>query len=397
MKVLVFTTLFPNNIWSDHGIFVKERMTRFARLAGCQVKVVAPVPYFPPLKIGHRWRFSQVHKHEVVDGIDVFHPRYFMIPKIGMVFHGLFMFLSIFLYVKKVQRTYDFDVIDAHYVYPDGFAAVLLGKWLKKPVAVSARGTDINLFTKFPLILRLINYTLRRSHKIIAVCQALKDAMIELGIPEEKISVVPNGVDIAKFYAIPKQDARKELGIPPEKTVILSVGSLIPRKGFDLLISALEILISERRETNLYAVIIGEGSFRQELEIMISAKNLSEYVKLVDKVPHRKLYVWYNAADLFCLLSSREGWPNVVMEALACETPVMATEVWGIPEIITCDDLGLLTKRDEQEIAKNISAALRRTWQSDKIRRYIRKNTWDKTAISVLDVLQSILKSKNAK
>ncbi|MFQ5631676.1 MAG: glycosyltransferase family 4 protein, partial [bacterium] len=148
LKILVFTTLYPNNIWPNQNVFVKERMTAFAKLNGCEVKVVAPVPYFPPIKISSKWQFSQVKKHEIIEGVEVYHPRYFMIPKIGMALHGLLMFLSVVVFVAKIQRTYDFDLIDCHYIFPDGFAAVLLGKVLGKPVVVSARGTDINLFPK---------------------------------------------------------------------------------------------------------------------------------------------------------------------------------------------------------------------------------------------------------
>src|SRR5215510_5748560 len=128
VKVLVCTSLYPNSIWPHHGVFVKERMTQFARLEGCNVKVVAPVPYFPPVKITPRWHFSQIPRCESIEGITVYHPRYFMTPKVGMSFYGLTMFLSVLRTVAKIQQDFSFDLIDAHYVYPDGFAAVLLGQ-----------------------------------------------------------------------------------------------------------------------------------------------------------------------------------------------------------------------------------------------------------------------------
>src|SRR5262245_4414123 len=141
MKVLTFTSLYPNNIWPTHGVFIKERMTYFSALKECEVKVVAPVPYFPALRINHRWRFSQVCRQEIRDELEVFHPRYLITPKIGMSLYGWLMFFSVLSTVKKVQRNFAFDLIDAHYVYPDGFAAVLLGRLLRKPIVVSARGS----------------------------------------------------------------------------------------------------------------------------------------------------------------------------------------------------------------------------------------------------------------
>lgn len=391
MNVLVFTSLYPNNVWPQHGVFVKERMTTFARIEGCSVKVVAPVPYFPPIKMSHRSRFSQIMRREVIEGLEVYHPRYFMVPKVSMAFHGLLMFLSALPCVKKLQRDFAFDIIDAHYVYPDGLAAVLLGNFFRKPVVVSARGSDINLFAKFPLIRGFLQYTLNRTDRIVAVCQALKEAMIQLRIPEEKITVIPNGVDIKKFHPFSKEEARRKLQLPLNKRILLSVGGLIPRKGFDLLIKALKLLFEEWHERDLYLVIVGEGSSRRALEQLIDALGLREHVYLAGAIPHQELYFWYSAADLFCLASSREGWPNVVLEALASGTPVVATDIWGIPEIICSDTLGILTKRSERDLAAGIAVALQKSWRSEAIVQYAREQTWERVASSVLDTFQTVL------
>src|SRR5215468_5894119 len=246
MNVLIFTSLYPNNIWPHHGVFVKERMTKFAQLEGCKAKVVAPVPYFPSLKISRKVQFSQVVQREIIEGLEVYHPRYFMLPKVSMVLHGFLMFLFALPCVQKIQRDFQFDLIDAHYVYPDGFAAVLLGSFFKKPVAVSARGSDINLFARFPLIRRFLQYTLNKADRVIAVSQALKDAMIALHIPEEQIIVISNGVDTEKFCPFSKGEARRKLRLPHHKRILLSVGRLVPLKGFDLLIKALKLLFEER-------------------------------------------------------------------------------------------------------------------------------------------------------
>lgn len=390
MKVLVFTSLYPNNIWPNFGVFVKERMTNFARLNGSKVQVIAPVPYFPPIKIGSRWKFSQVAQQEVIEGVPVYHPRYLMTPKVGMATYGLTMFLSVLPTVMRIKREFDFDLIDTHYVYPDGFAAVLLGRFFKKPVVVSARGSDINLFVNFPLIRKLLQYTLFSANQVIAVCQALKDAMIQLKVPENKISVIPNGVDVTKFYPVAKEECRRKLGLP-DKRVLLSVGELIPRKGFDLLIRALKILNEQFHEKNLYLVIVGEGKLRKDLEALVVSLNLNHQVLLVGAVPHHELNLWYSAADFFGLASDREGWPNVVLESLACGTPVIATNVWGIPEIVVSDEIGILTNRNEREIAKGISLALKKSWDAETIIRYAHDRTWDKVARAVSNVFESAL------
>jgi glycosyltransferase involved in cell wall biosynthesis len=218
--------------------------------------------------------------------------------------------------------------------------------------------------------------------------------IIQLGIPEEKISVVPNGVDAEAFFSVPREDAQKKIKLHG-KHVILSIGRLTPNKGFDLLIKALRNLYTEVCEKDLYLAIGGEGGYRKELERLISSLGLNEYVRLVGEIPHQELYNWYSAADIFCLASEDEGWPNVVLESLACGTPVVATPVGGIPEIIRSNGIGLLTKRSEQDIAETISIALKKPWDRNEIAQYARQHTWDKVAQSVYDVFQSVLNSRH--
>ena len=363
-------------------------MAAVARLDGCEVRVVAPVPYHPPIRIGKRWGHSQVAQEEVIDGMQVYHPRYFMIPKISMPLHGIMMSLSVLLLVKRIKRQFDFDIIDAHYVYPDGFAAVLLGRIFRKPVMVTARGSDINVFADLPFIRRLILYTLKKVDGVIAVSAALKKRIVELGTPEKKIAVVPNGVDAKKFYPIAKSRARESLGLPNDGKLLLSVGALESVKGFDYLIKAIRILIDQFPVANVRLLIVGEGSLREELLQMISAYSLDAYVRLVGAVRHDELNLWYSAADLFCLTSRSEGWPNVVIESLACGTPVVATAVGGIPEIISCEALGYITDGGDREIAEKIRAALGRTWCTEDILSHIKHSTWESTARSVVRNLE---------
>jgi glycosyltransferase involved in cell wall biosynthesis len=391
MKVLVFTTLYPNNVWPNHGVFVKERMAQFATIEGCDVKVVAPIPYFPPIKANWRWWFSQVAQSEVRDGIEIYHPRYCMIPKLGMTLHGVMMFLSVLGTLKKLRRNFNFDLIDAHFVYPDGFAAALLSMYFKKPLVITARGSDINLNSKFAIIRRLIQYTLRRATQIISVCSALREAMICLGIPGEKIVVIPNGVDVKKFYRVAKHEARKKLSLPEDSKIILSVGSLIPRKGFDQIIKSLKILREKHRFCNLSLVIVGDGPSQTELKRLVLSLGLGDSVRFMGAIAHAELYLWYSAVDLFCLASSREGWPNVLLESLACGTPVVATNIWGTPEVIQSDQLGLLTERSEDRIADALAIALRKSWSPDDLIAYASSHTWERAAIAIHHVFEEVL------
>jgi teichuronic acid biosynthesis glycosyltransferase TuaC len=387
VNVLTFTSLFPNNVWPQHGVFVKERITRLARLEGHEVKVVAPVPYCPPLAFGRRRLFSRVERAEVIEGLEVQHPRYFMVPKATMTSYGMTMALSALPTLRRLQRRFDFDVIDAHFVYPDGMAAVLLGRLLGKPVVVTARGSDVNTYSEMPLIRRLLRFTLRRADAVIAVSRALKAAIVRLGVAENAVRVIPNGVDATKFHPIDRAEARRGLGLPDGR-IVLSVGGLVDVKGFDVLIRSFKRL-GGRDNRGALLVIVGDGPRRQSLEALAAESGLRERVRFAGAVGHEDLARWYSAADLFCLASSREGWPNVVLEALACGTPVVAAAVGGIPEILRDPRVGLLSRRDPGEFAAVMERALAFRWNAGDIVEYARRHSWEGAASAVANVLRT--------
>ncbi len=390
MKILVFTNLFPNTIYPNHGIFTLHRMGNFHRLAGCEIKVVAPVPYCPPLPFLGRWyNYSRIKQLERIDGIEVYHPRYPLIPKASMPFHGLSMFLSSLRLVKKIYRDFPYDLIDGHYLYPDGFAAVLLARMMGKPVVLSGLGSDIHEFAKYRFIKPMIQYAATRSSFCITVCNALKNEMVDLGIPADKIVVIPSGVDTRRFSPGGRATARKKLSLPEHKRIILSVGSLIPLKGFHTIIDALPNLLLQDSEIELY--IVGEGPYRQALIERAAARGVSRNVIFAGLRPNTELPDWYNAADVFCLASFREGWPNVVMESLACATPVVATRVYGTPEILVSPQLGILAEPTAESIGTSLGAALKHNWDRPQIRAYIEAFTWQNMAVRIKNTFEAVL------
>lgn len=392
MRILVLTTLYPNNIWPNHGIFIKKRIGEIAKRDDCEVKVIAPIPYYPAINYGWRQHYNRIIFHEAVEnGIDVYHPKFFMIPKIGMVFYGLLMYLSVLPTIKVIRSNFQFDLIDAHFVYPDGLAALLLANHFRKPVVISARGSDINQNKDLFLIRNIIRFTLKRARRVISVSHALKKEMITLGIPGNKISIIPNGIDSSEFFPIAKKKARKKLDLPVDKKIILSVGNLVSNKGFDLLIKAVNILLKKYKYDDIFLIIVGEGKFRKKLEQLISTFKLDDYVFLAGSKSHHELIFWYNAADLFCLASSREGWPNVLMEALACGVPAVATPVGGIAEIIKTNHTGILSERNEFELAKGILEGLKKDWYPKAFQNFAEKNSWEKATRSILNVFNSVI------
>jgi len=394
LRVLTFTALYPNKANPLQGIFIHQRVKHLALRPGNSVEVIAPVPYFPAWMPGERWRkFSQIPREEVIEGVLIHHPRYPLLPGISMPVHGMLMYWASLPLAQHLHQKEQFDCIDAHFVYPDGFAAVRLGRNLGLPAVVSARGSDINLYSSFRAIRPMLRWTLLHADGAIAVSDDLKNKIIALGIPESKIRVISNGVDAERFQPRDAKSARKQLGLPEEGSIAVSVGSLIESKGHHLLIAAIAELARSFPQLRLY--ILGEGAYRSTLEQLVREKKMQDRIFLFGTRPNEELSLWFSVADLSCLMSSREGWPNVVSEALACGTPVLATRAGGIPEIISSPDLGMLVERNVQSIVVGLERALTKPWNRAEIARHSRSRSWDAVAAEVEAFLQSTIPAES--
>jgi len=388
MRILTFTSLFPNAVRPSTNIFIYQRVAALAMRPGNEVRVVAPIPYLPKwLPRSSRSWMNDVPKQETIGNLNIYHPRYLLIPKLSMPLQGWSMFRGSRDLVERLREDCDFDCIDAHYIYPDCFAAVLLGRHLGKPVMVSGRGTDINLFPSFRLIRPMIRWTLRNAAGITAVSHALKCCMSQLVGGEQEIRVIGNGVDVERFHPVDRQVARRQLGIAEDCTMIVAVGGLLQSKGFQFLIRAFGELTP--RYPNLSLYIIGEGPFRASLQDLIQSLRLSERASLVGARPHSELKYWFSAADVSCLPSMREGQPNVVLESLACGTPVVASKVGGIPEVLDSPKLGMLAE-DLHSLAPSLEQALHTNWDRRQLALHVAQRTWYDVALEVEEYLKTI-------
>jgi teichuronic acid biosynthesis glycosyltransferase TuaC len=393
MHILVFTSLWPNSEQPNLGIFVKNRIAALAQIDGVDVRVVAPVPYFPksfqsPI-IPARWRrMARIADREMIAGIRTYHPRHLVTPKVGMAFYSRWMASGAENLLRSLHAERPISLIDAHYVYPDGHAAVLLGERLNIPVVITARGTDINLFSRMPLIRSMIRQTLKRADGVIAVSSALKQRMIELGIEAEKIAVIRNGIDHSIFYPRDQAEARRRLGLTSESQIIITVGALVPLKGIDRLIAAMKLLSNE----NIKLYVIGDGPERAVLESQIAKFELTDRVFLPGSRPQQELAEWYSAADLFCLASSREGCPNVVIEAMACGTPVVAADVGGVHELVGPAYGRVISSVTAESLAREIEFALEMDSDRDEIAIQVGMRSWTEVAKEVMDYWMSSVK-----
>lgn len=374
MRVLVFSSLYPNTVMPQFGLFVHRRVEAVAR-RGADIRVVSPVPFFPRVLPVERWHdWARVPARERLGKISVTHPRYPHIPGPGMYVQALAEARACLSHLRTMRRRFDFDLIDAHYVYPDGVAAVRLARALGVPCVITARGSDINLLPRHALVRRQITRALRQADAIVAVSGALAEAMQGLGAPADRIHVIPNGVDRTLFHYGEQTEARHKLGIYSDERMLLTVGNLTELKGHSLILEAVAKLRARGIRTSYH--IIGTGEEEERIEERIQALGIDDCVHLQGSIANERLRPWYQAASLYVLASSREGWPNVLNEALACGTPVVATPVGGVPEIIRHEENGLLVERKVSPLADTIERALWREWDREALAAAAAKTSW---------------------
>ncbi|MCV2355493.1 glycosyltransferase family 4 protein [Paucibacter sp. B2R-40] len=380
VRTLLFSSLYPSSVRPGHGIFVETRLRELLASGQVETRVVAPVPWFfsTNARYGEYARIARTPRREKYHGVEVLHPRYLLLPKVGMSMAPLAMALGALPALRQLQSEgFDFDVIDAHYYYPDGVAATLLGKWLNKPVTITARGTDLNLIPQYTLPRRMMQWAASKASASIGVCSALIDVLRGWGVPESRLHVMRNGVDLQRFRPLDQNSMRRELGVQG-MPLMISVGYLVERKGHHIAIEALAHLLPEFPQAHL--LIVGEGVERQSLLDLASRLGLASHLTFTGALPNAELLRWYSAADLMILASSREGWANVLLEAMACGTPVVATRIWGTPEVVANDTAGrLVDERDGEWFARAIADLLRAGVNRAAVRAYAEGFSWQST------------------
>ncbi len=393
MRILTYSSILPNSLQPTQGIFTFQRLGALARRPNNHVDFIAPIPHSPSwLTTGSRPPYSCIPIQETMDNLRIFHPRYALIPKISMLWHGRLMYLGTHKTVEQLHRENPYDLLDAQYIYPDGYAGVLIAKKLGIPVILSALGTDVNVFPKFKRIAPKIRWALNEADGILAVSNSLKATTATAGAPADKIRVIGNGVDTTRFHPLDRAEARRALHIQGPGPFVISVGTLDPNKGHQLLIAAVAELTG--RYPAMKAYIAGEGPYQPALTAQIREKRIADRVVLIGKRPYTELNSWFNAADVSCLLSEREGWPNVLLESLAAGTPVIATRAGGIAEVISTPTLGTLVERNVPAITAALDASLKCEWDRSALVAYAAQRTWNKVAEEIEAYFLAILSAR---
>ena len=389
LRLLTFSTLYPSAARPSHGVFVENRLRHLVAGGEAEATVLAPVPWFPsrsPL-FGEWARHASAPRFEERHGLAVHHPRYVAIPRIGMSASPFLLYRAAAAALQRMlDEGFRFDAIDAHYLYPDGVAAVWLGRRFGKPVVITARGSDTSLLPRHAMPGRLIReVAIAGADALIAVSAGLAEGLHALGAPREKVTVLRNGVDLRAFTPRDRAAARAELGLG-EGPVLLSVGLLIERKGHHHIIAALRDLPGHM------LLIAGEGPDRAALLSVAQRCGVADRVRLVGPQPHDRLPTFYSAADALVLASSREGWANVLLEAMACGTPVVASPAWGSREAVSAPAAGLvLDETTPASIADGVRRLLSAAPSRTATRAYAERFGWDETTAGQVSLFRRVL------
>jgi teichuronic acid biosynthesis glycosyltransferase TuaC len=391
MHVATVTTFFPHAADRHRGVFV-ENLVRSMRRR-CQVDVIAPLPFAPPLQVNAEWyRKSQIPRRENIDGIDVEHPRFLVIPKAELA-SGLTYAAGVLPALRRLRAADAGLIVHAHCAYPDGVGVALAARRLGIPYVVTAHGSDINVYAPRKTLRWQIRWALLGAAATIAVSRDLLAKVTSLlgdaGASARLVHIPCAGFDPEVFRPRDRAAVRHALGLGPRGRLVVFVGQLVPIKGIDGLLEAWRLLSAGGHlDADDRLVIIGAGRCGPDLARQADVGGLAERVVFAGALPQPVVAQWVGAADLLCLPSDNEGTPNVIVEALASGVPVVASRVGGVPELITPESNGLLVPpRDPPALMRAIGAALGRRWDPEQIRKTVAHATWDAIAGRTIDCL----------
>ncbi|ADD08057.1 glycosyl transferase group 1 [Aciduliprofundum boonei T469] len=394
-NLLVISDRYPHQEDPYSASFVKK-LIKYEKKYFENVYVISLNPWLPKFiakrMSNPRWYKDAIAKNYEYDNVHVYFAKYltgkgtFFLRKKDSFAYPL---------VDKIIRKNDikFDLIHAHFAHPAGSVAVKIAEKYEKPLVVTAHAHEIR---EYPFIDEKLEnkvlWVLQSADAIITVSQDNVKKMRAFGF-KGKVHVIPNGYDPEVFKPMPKEKIRKELKLPTNKKMIVSVGRLIPRKGYIYLINAVDVL--RKKRDDFFTIVIGDGPLKTDLRNEVKKRGLEKYIKFIGEIPLDEDVARYiAAADVFVLPTLDEGNPTVMFESLGCGVPFIGSKVAGIPEIITSEDYGLLTEpKNTADLAKKLSIALDEEWDKSKILEYAKQFSWENISKETIELYYSILSS----
>jgi teichuronic acid biosynthesis glycosyltransferase TuaC len=381
LRVLTLSTLFPDASRPNFGPFVELQTRGLAAHPEVELRVVAPVG-IPPLGRFHpRYKaLAALPEVENWKGLSVYRTPFAHIPGTGGRYDAKALSRALLRPLRGIREQFPFDVIDAEFFWPDGPAAIALGKALGVPVSIKARGADIHYWGKNPATSAQVLAAGRAADGMLAVSSALKGDMVALGMPEERITVHYTGIDRARFAVRDRGKAKAALGI--SGPLLVSVGALIARKGHSVVIDAL------RQVPDATLVIIGQGEDRATLEAQ--AAPLGDRMRFLGSQPHDVIADWLAAADAMVLMSASEGLANAWVEALASGTPLVISDVGGARELLDRPEAGILAKPEPDAVAEAIMLVLARNADRHAVAATVERFSWEANTTALYDHLKAV-------
>lgn len=397
MRALLFTNLYPSPTDAVRGTFNRQLARELGRL--CDLTVAVPAPWFPQGGIAQRLlpayaaEFGYRERTRVWDGVSAHYLRYPLIPKISESIHPDLMWLGVRAAVRRLHAQSPFDVVNAHWLYPDGIVAVRLARALGIPAVLTGLGCDVNEYLHDARRGPQIRAALGQARAITVVSEELAKVLREAGLPPGKITTIPNGVDTSLFSARDRASCRAELGLA-EGPLVVCVSRLSAEKGVRFLIEALPLVRAEVPDCRV--AIVGDGADRAELEELARTKAVSDAVRFVGAVPHERVALWLGAASVVCMPSLREGHPNAAMEALSSGRALVASAVGALQGMVDAEVGALVPPGDPTALAAALAAALGREWDPARIAGRVRDASWARAARTYFEVLQGASRAGNA-
>nr|WP_320114299.1 glycosyltransferase [uncultured Desulfuromonas sp.] len=385
MKVLSFSYCFPNKDNPTWGIFVYQRLAALAQLA--ELKVCSPVPWFPMVT-----GTDSQGNEQCWNDVSVFRPRFFYIPKFLKNYDGRFYALGLRGWFESLRKSWQPDLLDAHFVWPDGVGVALLAQKFNIPCVITLRG-------KLYECLKDDNQTqqcrraLQGAQAVISVSSRMAEEAVRLGADAKRLAVIPNGVDLNHFRIRDRQECREKLNLPATGRLLVTVAHLGHRKGHHEVIEALAALPDDVR-----LIIVGgdaQGGSQEQLLEVAGTHGVQGRLILPGRQAYELIPYYYSAADASVLASYREGCPNAVLESLACGTPVVATDVGAVPDILPQPECGrMVPPQQVAPLKQALSDVLEQSWQPQQVRSASGVRSWDQVAEEVNKIFGKVLSTE---
>ena len=385
LRVLTLSTLFPDATRRNFGVFVERQTLGLAAHPDVELRVVAPIglPPFPLALRGRHAALAALPLGEQWKGVDVYRPRFLALPGTAGRFHAAFLARALVPVLRDIRNDFAFDVIDASFFFPDGPAAVALGRRFGVPVSIKARGSDVHHWGAAAITAGQVRAAGKTADGLLAVSEAMKRDMVAMGMPADRIRVHRTGVDLGQFALRDRSAAKAALGV--KGPIVVSTGALIERKGHDIVIDAIASL------PGVTLLIAGEGGYRGALEGRIANLGLTDRVRLLGAVPHGEMAGILAAADAMALASANEGLANAWVEALACGVPVVIPDVGGAGEVVTDRTYGRIVGRSPAGFASGIAAVLADHTPPATVRAGAERFTWEANTAGLYDHLSGLV------